>query len=114
MNKNVLHSIVLEDGKYYWLFDIYGCGFQLFLMLMILISLAKGIKKPKIDNTVFLKGIVFAAMLFFLIWEARVKYLFNFTPIFIILSVEGLETLTNAIKKFSDKKHNVDKLSKQN
>ena len=114
VNKNVLHSIVLEDGKYYWLFDIYGCGFQLFLMLMILISLAKGIKKPKIDNTVFLKGIVFAAMLFFLIWEARVKYLFNFTPIFIILSVEGLETLTNAIKKFSDKKHNVDKLSKQN
>lgn len=115
VKKNALHSIVLKNGEYYWLFDAYSCGFQLFLMLMMLISLTKGIRKPRIDITVFLKGIVFAAMLFFLIWETRSRYLYNFTPIFIILSVEGLETLTNAIKKFSDKKRNkVDKLSKQN
>ncbi len=104
VRKNVLHDFVLDEGKHHWIFFAYSCGFQLFLILMMLISLIKGIIKPKIDIMVFLKGIVFAALLFFLIWETRSRYLFNFTPIFILLAVDGLDVVANRFLKSNTEK----------
>lgn len=98
VRKNFLHSFILESGEYYWIFFAYSCGFQLFLMLMILMSLYKGLKNTEINFLVLLKGIVFAAFLFFLAWETRSRYLYNLTPTFILLSVDGLDYFTLRIK----------------
>lgn len=89
--ENILHSFVLKDGKHYSIFFAYSCGFQLFLILMICLSALKGIKRINIDSLTILKGVVFVVFIFFLIWETRSRYLFNFTPVFILLAVDGLD-----------------------
>lgn len=99
VRKNILHSFVLDEGENHWLFFAYSCGFQLFLILMTLVSLIRGIINPRINIFVFLKGIVFAALLFFLIWETRSRYLFNFTPIFILTATDGLDIFTGLFKR---------------
>ncbi len=98
IRENFLHSFVLDKGENHLIFYIYSCGFQLFLMFMICLSILRGCIKPEINIQTFLKGIVFAAFVFFIIWETRSRYLYNFTPVFILLSIDGFEFLTERIK----------------
>ena len=101
-----LHEFVLRDGKYHYLFYGYCNAYQLVLLLMMLFSLLKGIIRPKIDYTVFLKAIIFAIFVFLLLWEGRSRYLFNLTPVFIMVAADGIaftveltDKLKNKIKK---------------
>lgn len=95
--ENILHSFVLTDGKNHLYFFIYSNGFQLLLIFLILMSILKGCIKPDVNILTLLKGIIFAAFIFFLIWETRSRYLYNFTPLFILLAVDGLDFITSAI-----------------
>ena len=97
VRENFVHSFVLTDGENYLLFYIYSCGFQLFLIFMMLLSILKGCFNSKIDILTLFKGIVFAAFIFFIIWETRSRYLYNFTPIFILLSIDGLSFFTDGL-----------------
>ena len=63
---------------------------MLFFMLM---SGFFVIKKKKISKITLIQGIVFGATLFFMVWETRSRYIFNMTPLFILLSVYGLLSL---------------------
>ena len=90
VNRSFLHDFVLRDGKYHYLFFGYCNAYQLVLLFMMLLSLLKGIIRPKIDYTVLLKGIVFAIFVFLLIWEGRSRYLFNLTPVFILVATDGI------------------------
>ena len=90
VHKNKLHSYVLRDGEMHFVFYEYSCAFQLFLILMMIISAVKSFNRPKLDFSAFLRLVVFGAFLFFLIWETRSRYLYNFTPLFLILAVDGL------------------------
>ncbi len=98
VRRNILHEFVLDEGKYHLVFYIYSCGYQLFLIFMILISIFKGFRKPEINLMTFLKGIVFATLIFFIIWETRSRYLYNFTPIFILLSADGMDYYVSKLK----------------
>lgn len=64
----------------------------MFILLMICISALKTLVRPEVDEMLLLKGIVFSAFLFFLLWETRSRYLFNMTPLFILLMVDGMDT----------------------
>ena len=97
-NWNPLHSLVLDKGSYHNVFYIYSCGFQLFLIVMMILSALKGCIKPKVNKTILLKGLLFSILIFLLIWEARSRYLYNFTPVFILLAVDGLQELENFIR----------------
>ena len=102
VNWNPLHSLVLEKGRFHDVFYIYSCGFQLFLIFMMILSIFKGCIKPKVDKTILLKGLLFSIFIFLMIWEARSRYLYNFTPVFILLAIDGLQGVENFIyKKFS-------------
>lgn len=90
IHKNKLHSYVLNSGSKHFIFYEYSCAFQLFMIFMMIISAYKGFKNPKLNFTALLRLIVFGAFIFFLIWETRSRYLYNLTPLFIILSVDGL------------------------
>jgi hypothetical protein len=105
VRENLLHSFVLDAGENHLVFYIYSCAFQLFLIFMICLSILKGCIKPKIDITTLFKGIVFSAFLFFLIWETRSRYLYNFTPVFILLTVDGLDFITGFVKSKNKPKH---------
>lgn len=98
IRENILHEFVLNNGEYHLIFYIYSCGFQLFLLFMICVSIFKGCMKPEINLMTFLKGIVFACLIFFIIWETRSRYLYNFTPIFILLSADGMDYMVSKLK----------------
>lgn len=96
--ENALHSFVLSDGENYLSFFVYSNGFQLLLLFLILLSVIRGCIKPKIDIMTLFKGIIFAVLIFLLIWETRSRYLYNFTPLFIVVAADGLDFLLNGIK----------------
>ena len=107
--RNILHSFVLNDGENHMIYYAYCCGFQLFMILMMAISAIRTIFKPSINETVLFRGVVFAIFVFLLIWETRSRYLYNFTPAFILLAVDGLDSVKDAIdfarKKLSGRKN---------
>lgn len=112
--ENVLHSFVLKNGENYFYFFVYSNAFQLLLIFLILMSLLKGCINSKIDAMTLLRGVVFAAFVFFIIWETRSRYLYNFTPVFILTAFDGLDFITkrfvcdktnNSLKKKRNNKH---------
>lgn len=92
-----IHSFIQKDGKYNGVFRAYCCGFQMFMLFMIMIIGIKGVLKPKVNEALLLMGLVFAIFVFLLMWESKSRYLFNFTPIFILLTAYGLESICKGI-----------------
>lgn len=103
LRENVLHSFVLDGHKRQPIFFVYSCGFQLFLMFMICMSILKGCINPKVNIQTLFKGIVFASFIFFILWEARSRYLYNFTPFFLLLSVDGLDFVSKKLLQLRSK-----------
>lgn len=95
--RNFLHELVLNDGKNHMVLYAYCCGFQLFMILMMALSAFRCIVRPSINETVVMRGVVFAIFLFLLVWETRSRYLYNFTPAFIILTVDGLDVVKSGV-----------------
>ncbi|MGN0487831.1 MAG: glycosyltransferase family 39 protein [Ruminococcus sp.] len=102
VKNNILHSFVLNRGKYHNIFSAYSNGFHLMLLFFMLMSIIKGIKNPKPTFTTLLKGLVFAIFIFLIIWETRSRYLYNFTPVFILLSVDGIDYFLYLLKKLTE------------
>lgn len=105
--ENILHSFVLDKGENHLYFFVYSNGFQLLLIFLILMSILKGCIKPDVNIFTLFKGIIFAALIFFIIWETRSRYLYNFTPLFMLVAVDGLDFIvsgfTSIIKRISHK-----------
>lgn len=99
VQRSWMHDIFLRNGKYYKYYFAYASAYQLLLAFLMMISAIKGIIKSKIDFTVLLKLIVFGIFIFLLIWEGRSRYLLNLTPVFILVSADGLFSLTDTSKK---------------
>ncbi|MCI5656039.1 MAG: glycosyltransferase family 39 protein [Ruminococcus sp.] len=97
--KNFLHEFFLMDGRCFPIFKSISSGMQLSMLLMICVSLFSCIKKPRFDYITLMHIIVFGVFLFFLVWETRSRYLFNFTPIFIIVWADGIINILNKLKK---------------
>lgn len=100
IHKNTLHSYVLQDGENHFGFYAYSCAFQLFLILMMIVSAFKAVKNPEPNFMTFLRIAVFGAFLFFLVWETRSRYLYNLTPLFIILATDGLGYIGDYLRRF--------------
>ena len=64
---------------------------------MMAISAFRSIIRPSVNENVLFRGVVFAIFVFLLIWETRSRYLYNFTPAFILLAVDGLDTVSKGI-----------------
>lgn len=95
--RSFLHELVLNDGENHMVLYAYCCGFQLFLILMMALSAFRCIIKPSVNEYVLMRGVVMAIFVFLLIWETRSRYLYNFTPAFLMLAVDGLDTVRSGI-----------------
>lgn len=95
--RNILHEFVLNDGIYHFGYYTYCCGYQLFLIAMMAVSAFGAMFRRRVDEHVVFRGVVFAIFVFLLIWETRSRYLYNFTPAFIILAVDGLATIKDGL-----------------
>lgn len=105
VKENFLHSFVLDRGENHNVFYAYSSIFHLMLLFFMLMSIIRGLKNPTPNFTTFLKGLVFAIFIFLIIWETRSRYLYNFTPVFILLSIDGLDYFVNLFRNFISKLH---------
>lgn len=85
-----LHWIIEKSRS----FRLYCDGIHISMLMLMLISMIKGLTEKRIDPIFVLRLSAFGLALFLLIWEARSRYLVNFTPIFVLLSADGLGTLS--------------------
>ena len=108
-NDNILMDFLHINGKYNKAFQNYSSALQMFILLMICISAVKTLIKPKVDEMLLIKGVVFAAFLFFLLWETRSRYLFDMTPLFILLTVDGMDTAKAFLDSFRKPKQQTEK-----
>lgn len=108
---NFLHEFFLKNGSYYTVFNSISSGMQILMLIMICVSLFSCIKRPRFDYITLMHIITFGVYLFFLIWETRSRYIFNFTPIFIIIWANGIITILNKLKKPPTLKDKLNKLN---
>lgn len=93
----VLREICYNDGKYY---DYYAT-YQQCIWITILVLVLCSIKKIAIDRNDGLYAVVLTVIgitLFLLLFEARARYLYLYSPYFIILATVGLNTLICSTK----------------
>ena len=93
-----LHSFILYEGKYRFIFFAYSFGYQLFLLLMIAFSGLHSLRKRQPTVSTLLRLALFGMFLFFLIWETNARYPFNFTPFYILLATESIGPFSARIK----------------
>lgn len=96
---NFLHQFFLMEGNCYFIFLSISSGMQLLMLIMICFSLFSSVQKQRFDYITLMHIIIFGVYLFFLIWETRSRYIFNFTPIFIIIWANGIISVLDKIKK---------------
>ena len=83
-----------KDYKYNYIFKIIT---QLLWILVLLLTMFAGIKDKKDKNSILYLSII-GITLFLTIFECRARYLYCYSPIFITLSMIGLNNL-NQLKK---------------
>lgn len=103
-DRNPLFEFVLRDGDYYNIFYVYSNGFHLAMIILMAVSAIYGAKRKRITSMTLIRGIVFGAALFFMVWETRSRYLFNFTPLFILTAVAGLNSVVLRIQVYKRNK----------
>lgn len=103
-NENVLHDFVLNKGIHHFIFYAYSCGFQLFILFMMIMSSVKAYKRKELNMLTLIRGLVFGLFVFLLIWETRSRYLYNFTPFFLILAADGMDWFSQKFTNISPKK----------
>ncbi|MEE1055952.1 MAG: glycosyltransferase family 39 protein [Acutalibacteraceae bacterium] len=97
-NRNILFEFVLKDGKYHNVFYLYSNSLHMCILMLIVVSGFLSAKKKKITKMTLIHGIIFGVTLFFMMWETRSRYLFNFTPLFILTAVNGFIFLCDTLK----------------
>lgn len=93
----LLHSMILYDGDLRLFYYAICCGFQLFLLLLMAYSGFTAKKNREVATTTFLRIAVIGLALFLLIWETNARYLFNFTPLFLLLAADGIDGFSRGV-----------------
>lgn len=98
-SRNFLHELILKDGTYNNVFYDVSSGMQLLMLIMMCVSFFSCIRRPRLDYITLMHIIVFGVFIFFLVWEARSRYIFNFTPILIVIWADGIIRIADRLKK---------------
>lgn len=93
-----LHSLIIKGGSLRYLFFAYSFACQTFLLSMMTYSGFAAFRRRKYEATSWLRITMFGVFIFFSVWEANPRYLFNFTPLYILLATEGVSELA-ALKR---------------
>lgn len=90
IRRNILHEVVLSQGRWHQQFYLITQSIWLFLFGAAIWEFASGIKVRNYER-LLLRLIIFGSMLFFMIWETHPRYILNYTPIVIITGTIQLE-----------------------
>lgn len=107
---NILHQFLLRNGRYHGSFVFASNMFHLMTLLMICLSALTSIIRPRMNFSVLLKGLIFGVFLFFLVWEARPRYLLNFAPVYLLVAADGIIAVADFKWKRSKKERSGNRL----
>ena len=94
-SNNFLRSFVTKSPIFY----LYALAYHFLMLVMIFVSYLGGVKDNTRNPVTLIRIIIFGVFLFFLIWEARSRYLVNFTPMLIIASAYGIKLVNSLSEK---------------
>lgn len=96
---SLLYKLLLANSKSTEIFRAISQGIQYAFVIILLVSCILKVKLYK--NFDYLKLAVIGLVIFFLLWENRSRYIFNYIPIFILIIVDFYNSLK---EKVDDKK----------
>lgn len=94
--KNIFHEFVTKEGKYYKYYSIVVQSIHFAMLIFITMSSFFAIFK-KDDINLICRIAVFGLLLFFILWEARSRYILNYLGIFVIIFISSLKYLNDWI-----------------
>ncbi|WP_286669488.1 hypothetical protein [Thomasclavelia cocleata] len=98
------YNLLSKNGKYINKTIYLANSYNIFILMMFMLSMFNGVRKKKLDLLSFLRVLLFGLMLFLLIWESKPKYLVNFLPIFNVLVLDGMIFYESIIEKIKRSK----------
>ena len=92
-----LHNFVLAEGKFFDICFAFYTGIVLAMYIFMFAGCIMDLKNKinLLDNKVLLRCTLSGSWLFLLIWETRSRYLVDFVPVMIILTVLSLDNIVN-------------------
>lgn len=99
IEKGGLFDYLTDGRKFYGFYKIYTQVFSYCIYFFAIAGSLIRLKRPKADHSMFLRLTMLGVILFFMIWESKSRYLLNYTPVFMMAAVGGLEEIENWIKR---------------
>lgn len=96
---NILHEIILPTGKYSSYYKYFPQAMHIGLLIFMIFSSIRILKEKdyKSKNMILLISI-FGLIIFLLIWENRSRYILTMLPLYILLGINGVETIEKSWK----------------
>lgn len=89
---------ISSDGPYHVCVKLYTSVALGFLYLAVAVSAILGSRR-KTGAPLFFHICMFGLILFFALWESKSRYLFNFTPVFLLTAALTIDELSEIIRK---------------
>ncbi len=110
LSKGVLHEVVLKNGKYSNIYKYIPQAMHFGMLIYIIIAIIKSINNKDMENMQnVLIVTIFGMFVFMLIWETRSRFLLNILLFMLMLSVNGIEYISEKISL--DRLKNINKKS---
>jgi hypothetical protein len=89
VRENIVSSLVLEGRPGYPVYSAVCSGIFAAHLMLCALGCLRDIRRRDL-RAALLQVAAFGAMLFLMLWEARSRYIFSFTPVFLLLSAAYL------------------------
>ena len=100
-----LHDYVLQEGSHFPDLERWTSGFHIVMLLFVLLSIWKGVGSRRTDSMALIRLVVLGFMLFFFLWETRLRYLVSITPLLAVMAVDGSCYLAGLPERQRREKH---------
>ena len=98
-----LHGYVLQTGEHFPELVRWTSGFHVVLLLLMLLSVGKGMMTHSVDSMSLVRLVILGVMLFLFVWETRSRYIVNVTPLFAAMAVDGSCCLADLSQRWRKK-----------
>lgn len=93
MNRSTVYDFLVKDREHYSIYKIYIQVFAYILFMLCAAGALLRIRSPRADYAMFLRLTVLGAMLFFMLWESKSRYVLNFMPVVMLSAIYGLREI---------------------
>ena len=99
-NNSIILNFLIRDKIGSTIFCYWSQCIQVLILCLFLGAFFGGAKSGELDMIFVINITIFGVLIFFSLWESRPRYLFNYTPFFIISAISGLEKVRGNGKAF--------------